>query len=211
MSCDFGFVAGPAAEVNLPPQRIEPLPAREPDPPPQRPGPPRLPTSFDPSGGRGGDSPPYRRFGDSRDAPRGAALCPACARPVAWEAIRCVHCGVELEPDYDGSPRRRPPLGGIRRDCDSHRGPMIQNMGNLTLLVGGLSLCTFGIGLLVALPLGITTWMMANGDLEKMRSGEMEPQGKAQTESGRTSAITGMVLSLVFAAGYAVLFLGKFT
>jgi hypothetical protein len=82
-------------------------------------------------------------------------------------------------------------------------------MGNITLVVGGLSLCLVGLGLLVCLPLGITTWVMANHDLEKMRSGEMEPQGRGQTENGRTSAITGIVLSLFFAAGYALLFLER--
>ena len=50
---------------------------------------------------------------------------------------------------------------------------------------------------------------MASNDLKKMRTGEMEPEGRSQTESARTSAITGMVLSVFFAAGWGLLALTR--
>jgi hypothetical protein len=215
MNCDHRFVAGPAAEIDLPPQRIEPLPPRPPDlAPPRRGGPPPLPRDFaDP---RTAGPPPGGRL----------PLCPACARGVAWDALRCLHCGQELEADYPAADRLP-----TRRDADDHRGGVLMAMGNLTLLAGGLSLCLFGGGLLIALPLGLTTWAMANRDLARMQTGEMDAGscqirrpgapapgwvvrpgcacGRCKTENGRTSAITGIVLGVVFAAGYAVLFLGK--
>jgi hypothetical protein len=210
--CGHSFVAGPAADVELPPQRVEPLPARAPEPAPPRPaGPPPLPRDFDrPPPADDPPRPPRRAAaGADEDAARGPGmpLCPACSRGVPWDALRCPHCGVELEPDD----RRHRGYGArLRRDCEPHRGRLIQNLGTLTLCVGGLSLCLFGGGLVVALPLGLITWAMASRDLAKMRRGEMEPEGRGPTKSGRTSALTGVVLSLVFAAGYTVLFVGKY-
>jgi hypothetical protein len=231
LNCDHRFVAGPAADFDPTPQRIEPLPARPPDPaPPRRGGPPPLPPDDlrpfrppapSPSGARPSGGPP------------GAALplCPLCGRGVAWHASRCPHCGLDLEPDWDRAAAARM-TGRLRRDAQDHRGGLIAALGNLTLLSGGLSLCLFGAGLGVALPLGITTWVMANHDLERMRTGEMDPGpclnsfpggpprawaartacrcGRCQTEGGRVGAITGIVLGVVFAAGYVVLFLGRF-
>ena len=133
--------------------------------------------------------------------------CPTCGRRVPWEALRCHHCGEELEihPGYRRIRRR----GGTRRDSEPHRGPLLAGMGNITLFAGGLTLCAVGIPLLLALPLGITTWVMAANDLAKMRTGEMEDQGRGQTESARTSAITGIVLAVFFTAGWALLALSR--
>jgi hypothetical protein len=97
----------------------------------------------------------------------------------------------------------------VRRDCEPHRGSFLAAMGNFTLAAGGLTLCVAGLPVLVALPLGITTWIMASNDLAKMGKGEMEVQGRPQTESARTSAITGLVLSLFFAAGWGLLALSR--
>ena len=147
---------------------------------------------------------------DDDRPPTGADLpcCPACGNRVQWEVLRCGHCGAELEMD-PGYQRFRRRTGRLRRDCEPHRGPMLAGMGNITLVAGGLTLCLAGLPLLVTLPLGITTWVMATGDLTKMRNGEMETQGRLQTESARTSAITGIVLGAFFAAGWILLGLSR--
>jgi hypothetical protein len=87
---------------------------------------------------------------------------------------------------------------------------MIANLGNITLAIGAVSLCIAGLGVLITLPLGITTIVMASSDLNQMRSGQVDPAGRTQTENGRKAAITGLVLSLVFAAGWALLVLSRY-
>jgi len=205
IGCDHRFTASSPAEAET--WRVEPLPAHEP-PPSERTGPPPLPPGFD------APPPPTRPGSHDEDAPPlpGADLpcCPTCGRRVAWEALRCSHCGEELEIDPDRRRFRRRPGVRLRRDCEPHRGSLLAGMGNITLFAGGLTLCAAGIPLLLALPLGITTWVMAGNDLAKMRTGEMEDQGRGQTESARTSAITGIVLALFFAAGWGLLVLSRF-
>jgi Na+/proline symporter len=95
----------------------------------------------------------------------------------------------------------------IRRDYEPHRGPLILSLGNISMIVGGLSLCFLGIGAVLSVPLGILTWLMANRDLELMREGRMDPRGKSQTETGRTGAVAGVILGVIFAAFYALLYL----
>jgi len=212
ISCGHRFTASSPAEAET--RRVEPLPAREPDsaaqrwaPPPGGSGPPPLPPGFD------APAPPFRRPAGGPDddrPPPGADLpcCPTCGRRVPWEAPRCMHCGEQLE--FDAGYRRLRRRGApARRDAEPHRGPLLAGMGNFTLAAGGLTLCLAGIPLLLVLPLGVTTWMMATGDLAKMRTGEMDPEGRTQTESARTSAITGIVLSVFFAAGWGLLALSK--
>ena len=206
IGCDHRFTASSPAEAET--RRVEPLPAYEPPAADssRRTGPPPLPPGFDaPS--------PTRRPGDAddEDAPPmpGGELpcCPACGQRVQWEAVRCSHCGeeLEIEPGFRRFRRR----GRMRRDCEPHRAPLLAGMGNITLFAGGLTLCAAGIPLLLALPLGITTWVMASNDLAKMRTGEMEDQGRPQTESARTSAITGIALAVFFGVGWGLLALSR--
>jgi Na+/proline symporter len=123
--------------------------------------------------------------------------------------LRCPFCGEELEPENDGRGWRRRIAELVRRDYEPHRGSLIVSLGNVSMLVGGLSLCLLGFGALVSVPLGVLVWLMAHRDLELMREGRMDPRGKAQTETGRTGAIAGIVLGLIFAAFYALLYLAK--
>ena len=199
ISCDHRFTAASPAEAEL--RRIEPLPAEpRPPEPARRSGPPPLPPGFDDPLPPGDEDAPPLPGGD-------LPCCPACGRRVPWEAVRCVHCGeeLEIEPGYRRLRRRRP----RRRDSEPHRGPLLAGMGNITLFAGGLTLCAAGIPALLALPLGVATWVMAAHDLAKMRTGEMEEQGRPQTESARTSAITGVVLALFFTAGWGLLLLSR--
>jgi hypothetical protein len=136
-------------------------------------------------------------------------FCPACDRAVTWEDVVCPHCGEELESE-EPIRRRRPLPRDVRRDQVPHRARTISLLGNLSMVVGALSLCTLGIGALVSIPAGITAWVMASNDLEKMRTGLMDSQGRTQTETGRTGAIVGVVLSLIFASFFALLYLERF-
>ena len=206
ISCDNRFTASSPAEAET--RRVEPLPAHEP-PPSERTGPPPLPP-----GALDDPMPPARPGALDEDAPPPPGVdlpcCPTCGRRVPWEALRCGHCGEELEID-PGYRRFRRRLGvRMRRDCEPHRGPLLAGMGNITLFAGGLTLCAAGIPLLLALPLGIATWVMANNDLAKMRTGEMEDQGRVQTEGARTNAAIGIVMALFFAAGWGLLALSRF-
>jgi len=176
-------------------QRFVATPHTEP-PPRERPAPPPRPA---PRRSRGGGPPPEREPDPS---------CPRCNKPVRWDEPACPYCGEEFEEEYafDRWPRWRPAL---RRDCVPHRGPLIANLGTASLIIGGLSICTCGLGAVLSLPLGITAWVLASQDLAQMRGGQMDSRGRSQTEAGRVSAMTGVLLSVVFAAGFALLWLGK--
>lgn len=76
------------------------------------------------------------------------------------------------------------------RTVEPHRGTLI-----LTLGILGLVLCA---------PLGVIAWVMAEGDLRRMRDGQMDPSGWRQTSSGR---VCGIVASLLLVVS---LFLGWF-
>jgi hypothetical protein len=168
---------------------------KPPPPPPRRPRKPEAP----PEGMPPGDADTL--------APDGRPYCPGCGRRVNWEWIVCYHCGEPFDYDEDRSrSRTRGPGLYQRRDSLRHRGLTIANMGNITLGIGALSLCLAGLGALVAVPLAITTIVMANGDLHLMKVGQMDPGGRVPTENGRKAAVTGLVLSLLFAAGWLLLF-----
>jgi hypothetical protein len=184
--CAQSFVAAPD-EPSIPRSSARPVESDEP------PGLPRLRP---------------RLVGEQAEG-RPGPLCPRCGRPVSWRVPSCPHCGLELEPDEDALPEPRGRRGGpwmLRRDGEPHRGPLIANLGNLSLIVGCLSLCLVGLGALVSVPVGVTAWLMANRDLELMRTGLMDPQGRRQTENGRTCAILGVVIGLCFAALFAALY-----
>jgi hypothetical protein len=121
--------------------------------------------------------------------------------------LSCPHCGEELEPEDGPRPAWRQAADLVRRDYEPHRGSLILSLGNAAMIVGGLSLCSFGIGACLSVPVGILVWVMANRDLERMREGRMDPGGKSQTEAGRTGAVAGVILGLIFAAFYALVFL----
>lgn len=138
----------------------------------------------------------------------GRPFCPGCGRRIAWADPRCPFCGEELEPEADAQRWRRTDEL-VRRDYEPHRGPLIASLGNVSMIVGALSLCMFGFGALISIPLGVLAWLMANRDLEHMREGRMDPRGKARTETGRTGGIAGVLLGLIFAVFYALLYLIK--
>lgn len=147
--------------------------------------------------------------GDDEDArldERGP-FCPGCGRRITWGDLVCPYCNEELEPEDGPRPNGRRAANRIRRDYEPHRGSLILSLGNVSMIVGGLSLCSFGFGAVVSIPLGVLAWLMANRDLERMRDGFMDPRGKAKTETGRTGAVVGVILGSIFAAFYALVYL----
>lgn len=101
-----------------------------------------------------------------------------------------------IEEEYEVRPRRRRPR--LRMDCEPERGGLVLTLGILSLLFSTLPYCMGGLGVLVAwagIPLGITAWVMGQGDLRKMRQGVMDPRGQSNTSAGRTMGIIGVCLS----------------
>jgi len=119
--------------------------------------------------------------------------------------LRCPYCGEEFEAERPGDSRRHG-REIPRRDQEAHRGPLIANLGQVSLVIGGLSPCMIGLGGLVSIPVGLIALIWANHDLARMRSGQMDPLGKAQTELGRTYAGAGILMSLVFGIGFILAF-----
>lgn len=148
--------------------------------------------------------------GLERTAAPGEAPCPYCGAFIDRESIRCAHCG-----------RRVVGTGGgpfwVRRDCEPHRGPLIQALGVASILLSvltfPLALVTWGIfrmpvgaGLgLLALGLGVAAWLLSTRDLARMEQGLMDPQGRPRTLAGRQCGILGVVFSLLCGGGCGLL------
>ena len=89
-----------------------------------------------------------------------------------------------------------------QNSMEPHRGTLILVLGIL-----GLTLC----GLFT----GIPAWIMGKNDLEKIKTGQMDPEGESTTKGGMICgiistalgliAIIGMILLLVLAGGLAAL------
>jgi hypothetical protein len=173
--------------------------ARPAAPPPLRPSRPPLPR---PAG-------PPRSDDEDVISDEGGPFCPCCGRRIGWRDLECPYCGEELEPENDPRLAWQRSVDFFRRDYEPHRGAVIVTLGNLSMIVGGLSLCSFGFGAIVSVPIGILALSMANRDLERMRDGRMDPRGKSRTETGRTGAVTGIILGLIFGSFYALVFLAR--
>src|SRR5262245_40727867 len=135
-------------------------------------------------------------------------VCPSCQRPIqtppglAGGLVRCPKCayifwatdgraparedppparkpGGPEPPPYDPRPPWERP-GFVRRDCDPHRGEPLALLGSVSLLFGVMSLCLC-LPALIAVPVGAAVWVTARRDLDKMRAGLMDPEGRPRT------------------------------
>jgi hypothetical protein len=96
----------------------------------------------------------------------------------------------------EGDPRPWELLGVVRRNAEPHRGPLLDRLGLTVALCGFLAVLV--LPGLVALPLGLWVWSLAATDLQKMRAGLMDPDGRERTESARNGAIMGIILTLMW-------------
>jgi hypothetical protein len=96
---------------------------------------------------------------------------------------------------------------GVRRDCEPHRGRWITLAGNVSVLLATLALPTCGLAAVLAIPLGITAWVMGQADLARMRSGDMDPEGWRLTHTGRETGLVGALVAGLVVAGYVLLWL----
>jgi hypothetical protein len=130
-----------------------------------------------------------------RDRPEHLAHCPECGATVDRDARRCRRCDTPLDgEDEEG------------RYWEPHRGGMILTLGILSALFGTLSLCC-GVPAVAGLGFGIPAWVMATHDMHRMRMGVMDRNGMANTQSGQSYAIVGVVLSFLCGVGYTFWFL----
>jgi predicted Zn finger-like uncharacterized protein len=98
------------------------------------------------------------------------------------------------EDEYDDEPRRRRPM---RRDMQSHRGVLILVLGIISIISSPIPLCCglFGIPFsVISVALGLTAWIMGQGDLAKMNRHAMDPEGRGLTQGGWICGIIGTVL-----------------
>jgi hypothetical protein len=125
------------------------------------------------------------------------AHCPHCGAMVEREARHCRKCNALLALDEE-EPRHWQP----------HRGGAILTLGILGALFGVLSLC-LGVPGIAGLAFGIPAWVMATHDIHKMRVGVMDRNGLANTQSGQSYAIVGVVLSFLCGTGWMLLFMAN--
>jgi hypothetical protein len=70
----------------------------------------------------------------------------------------------------------------------------------------GVVILVLGIlGLLLCVIAGIVAWVMGNGDLRAMDSGEMDPAGRGLTQAGKILGIVAVVLNALFILIWVVL------
>jgi hypothetical protein len=129
-------------------------------------------------------------------------LCPICGTAVGWQLGRCPLCREEFLDELPPVQKGRHP--GPRRDSEPHRGNLIASLGKVSLLLGILPLFTCGLASLVAWPLALTTWILAENQLKRIDAGLVDESGRTLTESGKEQALIGMVLSTVFGAGFGL-------
>jgi hypothetical protein len=130
------------------------------------------------------------------------------------------------DPDDGVRPWERP--GAVRRDCEPHRGPALLLVARgglglaalaaginaleavlLTLIPGDPAIATAGAAGLAltaaAWAVAVGVWWACGRDLALMRTGRMDPAGRAQAVGARVRAAAALAVPLVVPAGMALL------
>lgn len=107
-----------------------------------------------------------------------------------------------VQPEGDPRPWETP--GATRHDCAPHRGNWLVLLGTLALVCGLLSFCIPLLGL-AALATGLAVTNLAEGDLERIREGTMDPVGVEDADMARHQARRGIVLGLIALVAHAVI------
>ena len=103
------------------------------------------------------------------------------------------HALTDRELQGDERPWEKP--GGVRRDCEAHRGGLLLFLGVVSVV--GASLSCLLLPALIALALGVGVSMTAAHDLRKMEAGVMDPSGDRRTALARDWATFGAGLSFM--------------
>jgi len=170
--------------------------------------PPPAPPPFTPAAKP--PAPPPAFTPPPQDAPVMAhKRCPYCGETVPADAQRCQHCGEALA----GADRPwEQQGGGVRRDCEPHRGPLVLTLGIISVVLATFSFCPYQLLLvsLVGLGFGFPALLMGKSDLKAMAAGTMDPKGQGLTQAGWICGIVGARLSgltLLACGSYYVLML----
>jgi predicted Zn finger-like uncharacterized protein len=137
----------------------------------------------------GPQEPPRRPARERDDEEDDLTPCPRCRKLVHADSRRCYACGARL----NGETRNEFELPGtpVRRDCEPHRGTTVLVMGVMSLIAMWIGCGPIGI------VLGAIGWWMGQGDMKKIRTGAMDPDGKGTTQAGWICSIIGTLLSLL--------------
>jgi hypothetical protein len=124
--------------------------------------------------------------------------------------------GIDERQAQADDPRPWEQPGAVRRDREPHRGLWLRLAGGACCLGAPLSFGVAGGGLssfiglpgLLAGAFGGAVWAAARLDLDKMRAGAMDPDGRLQTERAARLGGTALFVSLAgLALGLAILLL----
>ena len=119
--------------------------------------------------------------------------CPACGKHLHRDSTRCYGCGERFDVrDRDRQSIRRK---GPRRDCEPDRGATVLTLGVISLACLAISCAPIG------LILGLTSWIMGQRDLRKIKSGAMDSNGQGMTQGGWICGIIGTILNGLLTLG----------
>jgi hypothetical protein len=93
----------------------------------------------------------------------------------------------------------------VRRDCASHRGPLLRWLATVALLCAALAgVCV--VPVVLSLPPGVTVLALAWRDLRCMRAGQMDPGGRALTRDAFVCALVALLVPILGWLLWTVLF-----
>jgi hypothetical protein len=96
----------------------------------------------------------------------------------------------------------------FRLDCEPHRGELLWWLAVVGLAMSALSACPLAVvGAGVALPLSLTTWVLARRDLARMRRGVMDPHGEEMTDMARKFSLAAFAVAAIASADWGYIYL----
>jgi hypothetical protein len=118
-------------------------------------------------------------------APPSSAAAPSAPSSASRELDRPRRRAEYDDDDFDDDYRERRPMRRRRRhDYEPHRGSLIMTLGIISLFFAHIIL-------------GPIAWIMANHDLEAMRTGKMDPEGESSTNTGRICGMIATILGII--------------